>query len=348
MRVLILGAGLSGLTAAYKLQAQGVQVSILEARERLGGRIWTKRLAGETPVEAGATWFGMKHTYLVHLLDELGVGHFKQYTDGASLIGSAFDSSLRQFYIPEEEPPSYRIEGGSTALIQSLANGIDASSIHMGSPVNSLDFSGTSCTVTTNRDAYEADVVVSTLPPRLFAHSINVTPALPNTLRELALNTQTWMGRSVKFFVAYKKRFWVKKGLSGAAFSQGGIIPEMYDHVSSDGAHFALKGFLSDQAYRLSFEQRKEAVINQLTLYFGQEAKEAIEYGDTLWGGDPRTDAAGLPDLFPHQHNGHPLLREPLFDGRLFLGGSETADAFAGYMDGAVNAGLRVVKQVMR
>ena len=348
MKVIILGAGLSGLTAAYRFHKQGVEVSILEARERLGGRIWTKRLAEDTPVEAGATWFGMKHTYLVQLLAELGVGYFKQYTDGASLIGSAFDSSLRQFYIPEDEPPSYRIEGGSTALIQALANRVDASSLHMSSPVESLDFSGSFCTVTTDKDTYEADVVVSTLPPRLFAHAIKVTPALPNTLGELALNTQTWMGRSVKFFVAYKKRFWAEKELSGAAFSQGGIIPEMYDHTSSDGAHFALKGFLSDHAYRLTYEERKEAVINQLTLYFGPEAKDAVEYGDTLWAGDPYTDAAGLPDLFPHQHNGHPLLREPLFDGRLLLGGSETADAFPGYMDGAVNAGLRVVKQVMR
>ena len=330
------------------LQKRGVSITLLEARKRLGGRIWTKRLAEDTPAEAGATWFGMKHTYLVHLLDELGVGYFKQYTDGASLIGSAFDSSLRRFYIPEDEPPSYRIEGGSTALIQALVNRIDASSLHMGAPVESLDFRESSCRAKTNKDTYEADVVVSTLPPRLFAHSIKVTPTLPNTLSELALNTQTWMGRSVKFFVAYKKRFWVDNELSGAAFSQGGLIPEMYDHTSSDGVHFALKGFLSDQAYRLAFEERKEAVINQLTQYFGPEAKGAVEYGDTLWAGDPYTDAAGLPDLFPHQHNGHPLLRQPFFDGRLLLGGSETADAFAGYMDGAVNAALRVVDQVMR
>ncbi|MBX2818420.1 MAG: FAD-dependent oxidoreductase [Rhodothermaceae bacterium] len=348
MRIIILGAGLSGLTAAYKLKKQGAYVTVLEARARVGGRIWTKRLEGDTPAEAGATWFGMKHTYLVDLLKEMEVGHFEQYTEGASLIGSAFDSSLRRFYIPKDEPPSYRIEGGSTALIRALANRIEPSSLQMGAPVDSLDFTGSSCRATTHNDTYEADVLVSTLPPRLLAQSINVTPALPSTLRELALNTQTWMGRSVKFFVAYKKRFWVDNEFSGAAFSQGGIIPEMYDHTSSDGVHFALKGFLSDRAYQLPLEKRREAVINQLVHYFGPEAKKVAEYGDTLWGGDRYTDATDLPDLFPHQNNGHPLLREPLFDGRFLIGGSETADAFPGYMDGAVNAALRVVGQVMR
>ncbi len=56
--VLIVGAGLSGLSAAYYLKKAGIDAVVLEARERCGGRIFTVRAEGNnTPVEMGATWF---------------------------------------------------------------------------------------------------------------------------------------------------------------------------------------------------------------------------------------------------------------------------------------------------
>lgn len=55
--VLIVGAGAAGLAAAGELQTQGIQnVVIVEARERVGGRIWTGKIGGDVPVELGATW----------------------------------------------------------------------------------------------------------------------------------------------------------------------------------------------------------------------------------------------------------------------------------------------------
>ena len=56
-RIVIIGAGAAGMAAAQDLQARGFRnVVILEARERVGGRIWTERLGGSVPVELGATW----------------------------------------------------------------------------------------------------------------------------------------------------------------------------------------------------------------------------------------------------------------------------------------------------
>ena len=72
-RVLIIGAGLAGLAAAYQLRQAGVAVTLLEARNRVGGRVLTHTLADGLRLEFGAEWIGASHTRLMALCEELGL-----------------------------------------------------------------------------------------------------------------------------------------------------------------------------------------------------------------------------------------------------------------------------------
>lgn len=65
--VVVIGAGFAGLMAARELQAAGISVEMIEARDRIGGRAWTEERMGR-PLELGATWV---HWYQAHTWTEI-------------------------------------------------------------------------------------------------------------------------------------------------------------------------------------------------------------------------------------------------------------------------------------
>ena len=82
----MVGAGYAGLTAAHRLRRAGRSVVVLEARDRVGGRIWTQRLPDGTAIDRGGGWLGPRHDAIHGLARELGVGTYKTWTKGAHLL----------------------------------------------------------------------------------------------------------------------------------------------------------------------------------------------------------------------------------------------------------------------
>lgn len=83
--VAIVGAGLSGLTAAYRLKHLGYKVVVLEAKSRVGGRLFSQKIPGGV-VDAGGSWVGPQQTALLALLKELHISTWPQYTKGRHIL----------------------------------------------------------------------------------------------------------------------------------------------------------------------------------------------------------------------------------------------------------------------
>ena len=82
--VVIVGAGAAGLTAANELKKAGLSVAVLEARDRVGGRLHTDVIDGAM-LEIGGQWVSPDQTALIETVDELGLDTFSRYREGDSV-----------------------------------------------------------------------------------------------------------------------------------------------------------------------------------------------------------------------------------------------------------------------
>lgn len=93
--VAIVGAGATGLTAARALVRAGKSVIVLEARDRIGGRLWTNSIEGQM-FEIGGQWVSPDQTALIETLKELGLETYDRYREGESIYVSK-DGVARRF-----------------------------------------------------------------------------------------------------------------------------------------------------------------------------------------------------------------------------------------------------------
>ena len=98
--VVVVGAGLAGLTAARELQRAGATVRLLEARDRVGGRVLSQRLSTGSMVELGAQWIGPGQDHMAALVKELGLTPFPQHCTGNKVLSIADKLSTYKSDIP--------------------------------------------------------------------------------------------------------------------------------------------------------------------------------------------------------------------------------------------------------
>jgi len=343
--IVIIGAGLTGLAIAYYLKDKNLDVTLIEARSRVGGRILTTNLKEKPNIELGATWLGRKHTELTKLLEELDIGVFEQILGKTAIYEPISTSPSQIVDLPHNQDPSFRIKGGSETLINKLNESTKQGHL-IHDEVKSIKSTENGAEVIANNHTIKCKKVISTLPPYLFQYTIQTEPTLPADLLNLSKQTHTWMGESIKVALVYEQAFWRTDRLSGTIFSNVGPIPEMYDHSNVEDSHYALKGFLNGSYYSITKEERLERVLTQLQKYFGDQVRSYKSYHEKVWTLETHTSRPYQSHILPHQNNGHQIFRKGYLENRLYIAGSETSEQFPGYMEGAIRSAQFICEQL--
>jgi monoamine oxidase len=235
-----------------------------------------------------------------------------------------------------------RFPGGTQQIAQRMAAELGQRVI-VGDAVVRIARDGSGYTVHSENGEHRAAAVVLAIAP---AHreAITFDPPLPEGHDDLVRH---WpQGSLSKAYAAYSTPFWRADGCSGEALSDDGPVFITFDVSPSDDGPGILLGFAAAHTFdALPPEVRRERALGCFATLFGDGASRPIDYLDHCWGTEqfaPGGPTAAVPPGAWTAHGKH--LRAPV-DG-IFWAGTETADEWTGFLDGAVRSGHRAAAEV--
>jgi monoamine oxidase len=199
--------------------------------------------------------------------------------------------------------------------------------------------------VSSDRGDVTAKAVIVAVPPAHRA-GIEFDPVLPPEYEKL---TEHWpQGNLSKAYAAYETPFWRTNGCSGEALSDEGPVFITFDVSPSDAGPGILLGFTDARTFDpLPPEQRREQALDGFATLFGDAARNPIDYIDHCWGTEEFAPGGPTAAVPPGSWTTYgPWLRKAV-DG-IYWAGTETADEWTGFLDGAVRSGKRAANEVHR
>jgi len=356
-KVLILGAGMAGLVAGYELSKLGHDVTLLEARTRPGGRVFTlhEPFADGLYAEAGAARVPDNHTLTLKYIKAFDLPLEPFYPSERKAVRfdlggrqevpiDGYTDAMTQNYgqdLGGDPVRWHKIKGGMDLLPKALAARL-GDKIQYGAAVVRIEQDAKQATVKFVKNgathALSADVVLSTIPFSVLRRL--ELPALSSRKKDLIKRTP--YDAVARVYLQTKNRFWETNGLNGFAFTKGAI--EIWQPTwSQPGPRGILMTYArSGEAERITSLKEKERIaesVNMLDpIFTGLRAN--FERGTTkCWLEDEWSRGAwgfvGFADF----------LTAAAPDGRIYFAGEHMSPWFS-WIQGAVSTSLRAVKQI--
>jgi len=329
-----------------KLDVMGAEVSSAEP--------WLAPNAAEWDALTVSEWVATQNLSPIarRMFEICMVGIFSAPTAELSMLamlacmrGCGVGSAL--FSEDEGGAQTTRFIGGSSAVPQRLAATL-GDRIILNSPVWSIDHGEHGVTVTCGDGLVaKGKQVIVALAPTL-AGRIMYNPPLPADRDQLTQRAP--QGSAMKCFVVYDEPFWRNEGLNGQMISELGPACMSNDSCMPDADAGIILCFLEGEQARTfgrwPEDRRREALFDQLGRHFGKRATKPELYVEGEWASKPWTRGCYNANFGPNAwtHFGEALAK-PI--GVIKWASSETADVWAGYMEGAVASGQRAALEVL-
>lgn len=241
---------------------------------------------------------------------------------------------------------------GTQAVAKGIAGLVGAANIHLSSPVASIEDRESHVTVTTtNGKSFEAKRAIISIPSAMY-RELNFQPPLPEEVQTVANSAR--LGHYNKAIVLYQKPWWRDLGFNGFIMSFAGPACVVRDTSIDEAGVYGFTCFVNGRegerwAAKYPHERRK-VILDQLAAAFGvgkdSEAYCPVEFFEQIWkheafsrGALAPVTAIGHYTRFAHVY-GKPV-------GNLHFVGTEYADDWKGYMEGALASGERGAKEVV-
>ena len=248
---------------------------------------------------------------------------------------------------------SWKVKGGNSQLTRGLAARLPAGVLRLNSPVRQLDTSDPDAVTVRGMDfALRAKRVIFAVPPYQLGR-VEFVPPLPATRTQELMHYP--MGNVIKTFTYYPDRHW-KPHLSGRVLhvGQDAVAYDIYDDSPIDSESTGvILGFIDGDAAgkygRLTPSERSQLLAKQYAQLFRDDALlQPVRYKEKTFADEPWVGGCffGVPragTLTTFERN----WRQPMCDNRIFFAGTEAANEWMAYMEGAYEAGERAARSAM-
>lgn len=239
----------------------------------------------------------------------------------------------------------YHTIDGNQQLAEEIADELGNERIILGTAVTAIKIEDKLATITlSDGRQLEADDVVLTVPATTW-NRIAFDPPLPPELTPQ-------MGTNTKFLVSVKDRFWEKEKLSPRSLTDGPVSLTWEDTNSQPGDQGACLtayagGPMADRTMGWSAEERQEKFFEVLeALYPGLE-RQFVAARYVNWQADPLARGSYSFPAPGQVTTIGPILQQALH-GRLHFAGEHCCPAFIGYMEGALQSGVRLARRLAK